>query len=229
MATQSSALQVTVSINSDGGAVLQSIGITADPQTGASPISTQFSSLTPTPATPLTSTYTTTLTLTGLTNGQTYAVSVTASNSVGTSAALQVSGLFTPVGAPSTPTSLSSTSGNRSVLVSWTASDWNGGEPTYTVQCALVTSPTQTVSTCITATLSCNVTDLQNSVPYVCNVTATNVFVFFFYISISQFLVDLCAHALTLFSQCWLLKCSASSSDAKHDPRHSSADQLTNR
>jgi hypothetical protein len=65
--------------------------------------------------------------LNGLTNGDSYTFSVTATNSVGTSAASSVSNAVIPaVSVPTTPTNLVATPGNNSVLLSWTAPSSGG-------------------------------------------------------------------------------------------------------
>jgi hypothetical protein len=67
----------------------------------------------------------TTAQLTGLTNGTSYTVSVTATNSVGTSAAGTATA--TPRTVPGAPTAVTAVAGIRQATVSWTAPSSNGG------------------------------------------------------------------------------------------------------
>jgi hypothetical protein len=69
-----------------------------------------------------------TCTVTGLTDGDSYTFTVTAINSVGTSAASTVSNAVTPaISAPSAPTGLTAVPGNHKVVLTWTAPSSNGG------------------------------------------------------------------------------------------------------
>ncbi len=70
---------------------------------------------------------TSTCTLTGLTNGTTYQVSVTATNAAGTSPA--TTGSTTIASVPGAPTKVIATPGNGTITVSWTAPASNGGDP----------------------------------------------------------------------------------------------------
>ncbi|HEY3834488.1 MAG TPA: fibronectin type III domain-containing protein [Acidimicrobiia bacterium] len=113
---------------------------------------------------------TTTCTLTGLTNGSTYTLSVTATNANGTSAPATTSVVVATV--PGAPTTLSATGGDQQALVSWSAPVSNGG--------SAITSYTATASpggqTCTTSapTTSCTITGLTNGSTYTVSVTATN-------------------------------------------------------
>ncbi len=114
---------------------------------------------------------TTSCTVTGLTNGTSYAFTVTASNVNGTGAASSTSAPVVPSTVPGTPTGVSATSNaNAQSVVSWTAPASNGGSPItgYTV-----TSSPGSLS-CATVTTSCTVTGLTNGTSYTFTVTATN-------------------------------------------------------
>ena len=73
--------------------------------------------------------------VTGLTNGVSYSFSVTASNSVGTSAVATTSTAVTPAGAPSAPTSVSAMSGDQQATLLWSPPGSDGGSAitSYTV------------------------------------------------------------------------------------------------
>ena len=114
---------------------------------------------------------TTTCTVTGLTNGTAYTFTVTATNSVGTSAASAASAPAVPSTVPGAPTSVVATAHNSAQsAVSWTAPASNGGNPitAYTV----TSSGGQTCTT--TGATSCTVTGLTNGTSYTFTVKATN-------------------------------------------------------
>jgi hypothetical protein len=114
-----------------------------------------------------------TITVTGLTNGTGYTFTVSATNTIGTSAASAASSSLTPLGAPSSPTITGVASGDEQVIVSFTAPSSNGGSAitSYTA----TTSPgglTGTVSQSGDGTIT--VTGLTNGNGYTFTVTATN-------------------------------------------------------
>ena len=114
-----------------------------------------------------------TITVSGLTNGTPYTFTVTATNTIGTSAASAASSLVTPLGSPSSPTITGVVSGNAQVAVSFTAPSSNGGSAitSYTA----TSSPgglTGTVSQ--SGSGSITVTGLTNGTGYTFTVTATN-------------------------------------------------------
>ena len=114
-----------------------------------------------------------TIIVTGLTNGTGYTFTVTATNTIGTSAASAASSSLTPLGAPSSPTITGVASGDEQVAVSFTAPSSNGGSAitSYTA----TSSPgglTGTVSPSGDGTIT--VTGLTNGTPYTFAVTATN-------------------------------------------------------
>ena len=69
------------------------------------------------------------LTVTGLTNGDTYTLSVTAANAVGTGPAFRPSNAVIPATAPSAPRGLKATAASAQVRLSWTAPSSTGGRP----------------------------------------------------------------------------------------------------
>jgi hypothetical protein len=111
--------------------------------------------------------------LTGLTNGRTYYVDVTASNSVGVSTPSTPRVAATPATAPSQITSVSVTRGRTSLTVAWGAPS-NGGSPITSYRAfvsgtrfCVVSAPTRT----------CTITGLNaGNVLYNVRVTATNQF-----------------------------------------------------
>ncbi len=138
----------------DGGSAVTSYAVTASPG-GASCATTPP---------------TTTCTLTGLTNGTTYTINVTATNTIGTSQPAT-----TTVGAasaPSAPTNVSATGGDQQAAVTWSAPASDGG--------SAITSYTATAvpggASCVTSapTTACTITGLTNGTTYTIDVTATN-------------------------------------------------------
>jgi len=113
------------------------------------------------------------LTVTGLTNGETYSCTVTATNSAGTgpaSAAINVTPLATVAGAP---TNLSATAGDGFASIAFAAPTDDGGSPIsgYTVSC---TEPSPTASTASGSQSPIVVNGLANGVTYSCSVVAVN-------------------------------------------------------
>ena len=111
----------------------------------------------------------TTCTITGLTNGSSYAVSVLESNTFGSSP-LSNTLLATPKDIPGAPSGVTVTTHTGSVTVAWTAPVVTGGDPitSYTV-----TSSPGTAS-CTTATTSCTVSALTPTTAYTFLVRANN-------------------------------------------------------
>jgi hypothetical protein len=118
-----------------------------------------------------TTTGATTCIVEGLTNGDPYTFTVTATNAVGTGPASSASNSVTPIPVPGRPTSVSGVPDNTTVAVTWTAPADHGSSSItgYTV----TSSPGG--KTCITGgTIGCTVTGLTNGVAYTFTVTATN-------------------------------------------------------
>ncbi len=112
---------------------------------------------------------TTGCTITGLANGTSYTVSVTATSAIGTGPA-SAGATGTPSTIPGAPTGVSLTPGNAQLAVSWTAPASNGG--------SAITQYTATASpggsTCSSASTGCTITGLTNGTSYTVTVTATN-------------------------------------------------------
>ncbi len=124
---------------------------------------------------------TTSCTVTGLTNGDTYTFAVTATSDVGTGPS-SASSAPVVVGAPQHPTGVSATAAqNANSTVTWTRPAVTGSDPMspYTVTAADSTTPANGGQTCIYTVSdpevdSCNVTGLTNGDSYTFTVTATN-------------------------------------------------------
>jgi len=114
-----------------------------------------------------------------LTNGQAYAFTATATNSVGTSLASLASTSITPIGPPGMPTNITATAGDQGATISFTAPITNGSPITgYLVtaldQFGVPLNPAVTCTPSVGAT-TCEITSgLTNGVPYKFSVIATN-------------------------------------------------------
>lgn len=110
-------------------------------------------------------------TVTGLPNGTDYTFTVTATNSVETSAPSAPSVSVTPRGTPDAPTAVTATPANRSATVSWSPPPRDGGAAIsgYTVLAA----PGGLGCTTLGAT-TCTVTGLANGTAYTFVVSAQN-------------------------------------------------------
>ncbi len=120
------------------------------------------------------------ITVSGLTNGDSYTFTVTATNANGTGAASDPSNAVTPAAVPDAPTGATATAGDQSATVSWTPGGDEGSTITsYTVTAADSTTPANGGQTC-TYTVSdpetdtCTVSGLTNGDSYTFTVTATN-------------------------------------------------------
>jgi FtsP/CotA-like multicopper oxidase with cupredoxin domain len=111
--------------------------------------------------------------VTGLTNGQPYSFTVTATNLAGTSLPSLPSNTVTPGAVPGAPRSVSASPGAATASVAWTAPASNGGLPIilYTVTASGLGGQNCTT----TGALTCIVTGLTNGTSYTFTVTATNV------------------------------------------------------
>ncbi|OAB47457.1 fibronectin type III domain-containing protein [Paenibacillus antarcticus] len=151
----------------------KSIGVffTMPSNTGGSPITEYTVTASSSGNPPITQTGTTSpITVTGLTNGTAYTITLTAKNSVSTSVPSAASTGVTPVSVPGVPTNVTATAGNKEAKVTFTAPSDNGGLAVteYTV----TSSPGGITATGPTSPIT--VTGLTNGTAYTFIVTATN-------------------------------------------------------
>jgi len=114
-------------------------------------------------------------TVTGLSTGQAYTFTVTATNTIGTGPASDASPPVMPVGPPGPPASVAGTRGDGQVGVLWSAPVSNGGSAItgYTV----TSSPEgKTCAAPAPGTLGCTVSGLTNGQPYTFTVVASNTY-----------------------------------------------------
>lgn len=114
-------------------------------------------------------------TVTGLSNGTTYTLTVTAANATGAGAASAPSNSVTPTAgpvAPGAPTGVSATAGNAQATVSWTAPTANGGSAitSYTV----TSIPAGGAATVAAPATTATVAGLTNGTAYTFVVAAAN-------------------------------------------------------
>ena len=111
-------------------------------------------------------------TVTGLTNGDSYTFTVSATNADGSGGASAPSNAVVPSTVPDPPTDVVATAGNGSATVSWTAA---GDEGSAVTGYAVTASPGgATCSPPDGSTTTCTVTGLANGTTYTFTVTATN-------------------------------------------------------
>ncbi|MCW2755671.1 MAG: hypothetical protein JWQ32_3082 [Marmoricola sp.] len=122
----------------------------------------------------------TTATVTGLANATAYTFTVTATNSIGTSAASAASTPVTPKGPPDAPTGVAASSADRSATVSWSAPAFDGGSAVtgYTVVAIDASNRNARSTVCAgslsSTTTSCTATGLTNGHVYTFTVAAAN-------------------------------------------------------
>lgn len=106
--------------------------------------------------------------LTGLSNGVKYSVSVVGTNSYGNSRASVIAA--TPDGVPELTTSITNTAGSRTIAVAWTHPATDSPGLTFTA----TASPNG--ASCTTAERVCTIPNVVNGVGYTITVVATNAF-----------------------------------------------------
>ncbi len=115
----------------------------------------------------------------GLTNGDSYTFTVSATNAVGSSGSSGSSPAVVPADVPGQPTSVHATPGNGSAVVTWIMPSTNGGSAitSYKVTATDLTTPANGNETCTwtTGPLTCTVLALTNGDNYAFGVTASNV------------------------------------------------------
>ncbi len=115
------------------------------------------------------------LTVAGLTNGDQYAFTVTATNGVGTGPPSAASNPVVPESVPSAPSDVSATPGNGSAAVSWSAPNSNGSAiQSYTVTAVDSTTPGNGGQEATGVGSPVTVSGLTNGDGYTFTVTATN-------------------------------------------------------
>ena len=115
------------------------------------------------------------VTLTGLTNGDTYTFSVTAATATGAASGSAPSSPVTPATLPAAPTGVSASRGDGSATVSWTPPADNGsGIWAYTVTAVDQTTPANGGQVAYGTSSPATVSGLTNGDTYTFDVTATN-------------------------------------------------------
>ncbi|MCP3144829.1 fibronectin type III domain-containing protein [Pyxidicoccus xibeiensis] len=115
---------------------------------------------------------TTSATVTGLTNGTSYVITVAAINEVGESEASEVSAAVMPYDRPGAPRAVTATPGDREVTVTWTEPEAPGlAISGYTVQ--LLSGETVVATQTVTGT-SATFSELTNGTRYSVTVAASN-------------------------------------------------------
>ncbi len=116
----------------------------------------------------------TTVTVTGLSNGQAYQFRVSAVNTAGTGAASSTVDA-TPRTVPAAPTGLSATPGDAQIVLSWTAPNNGGSAITeYTIQYKASTASWPGVTTTVVNVVSHTISSLTNGVQYDFRISAEN-------------------------------------------------------
>ncbi len=143
----------------------------AAPNDGGSPITGYTVSYTDGTTTKNATTTGTSITIRGLTNGQTYSINVYATNAEGNGPVSRTINA-TPTGAPDAPTNVAARIGDRQLYISWSAPAVDGGHPItgYLIKYSDGTKTQNATSTMAGAVI----TGLTNDMPYKITVQATN-------------------------------------------------------
>ncbi len=149
---------------SNGGSSITGYTITATNTSGGAPASTTVGASA------------TSASVSGLTNGQQYTLSVTASNVVGSSPASAPSNVVTPASLAGAPTIGRATAGNASLALTWAAPGTDGGSPITGYRITAVNAYNQPVTSAVISApaTSGTVGGLANGHPYAAKVTAIN-------------------------------------------------------
>jgi len=160
------------SVSAVAGNAQAAVSFTVPASTGGAPISFYTVSATPVGSGTIVTAWGSgsPITVTGLTNGTAFTFTVTATNSVGPSAASSASTAVTPATTPGVPTSVSAVAGNAQAVVTFTAPTSTGGPPI--TQYTVTSSPGSVTATGTTSPIT--VTSLTNGTAYTFTVTATN-------------------------------------------------------
>ena len=152
-------VEVGFDAGADGGSAITGYTVTCDSGDGGT---TQSNTGTSSP-----------ITVSSLTNGNTYACTVVATNAVGDSAASDPSDDFVAITTPDAPTITGVTRGSSSAAVAFTAGA-DGGDPVafFKVTCTSTTGGTTRSKTGVSSPLT--VSSLSNGRTYTCVVVATN-------------------------------------------------------
>ena len=159
---------VPTDVSAVAGAGKATVSFTAPASDGGSPITSY--TVTSTPGGLTATCLASPCVVTGLANGTSYAFTVQATNTVGTSAASAASTAVTPMTTPGAPSIASVAPGDGQVSVSFAAPASNGGSPitSYTV----TSTPGGLTATCPGS--PCVLTGLANGTAYTFTVHATN-------------------------------------------------------
>ncbi len=159
------------SASASAGNTTASVSWSAPSSTGGSSITKYEVTSSPGGRTCSTSSSGRSCTVTGLTNGTSYAFSVRARNSAGLSPAATTNRV-TPTGPPSAPRSVSATPSDSSALVSWTAPSLTGGSAITAYE--IKSDPGGRTCDSSGSARSCTVTGLANGTAYRFSVQARN-------------------------------------------------------
>ena len=157
-------------VTATAGDTVVDVAWTAPASNGGSPI-TGYTAVAAPGGAACTTITATSCSITGLTNGTSYSVTVTATNDIGIGPSSAPSAPATPDRLPGSPTGVAAAPGNGAATVSWTAPGSSGASP--------VTGHTATATpggaTCTTTTgTGCTIDGLTNGTTYTVTVTATN-------------------------------------------------------
>jgi hypothetical protein len=173
-ATPATVPGVPTAVTATPGASKATVSWTGPSDEGGSAITGYTVTASPADAAPVAvNSATTTVDVTGLTNGTSYTFTVHATNSAGSSAESAPSGAVTPRTVPGVPTGVTASSGDHAATVSWTAPASNGATITSYTVTAAPGGKTAVVNGDPAAT-TVAVTGLTNGTAYTFTVHATN-------------------------------------------------------